>query len=745
METSTNFLPKETTIEEKLYLQYKTSEHYQTSIPRPLFYDNGKREIVLRNTTGTFTMTTPNTDFLDKISEGKVSNFWGYEASSINSLNSDFAIKDRDGNVVDYNESSFIPFITYRIKELSDRHHLIFVSKKIYNSNEKGSFACTFTSLKDALDFRAGKSLSECWCIFIEPGVYEESGGLNLYPNTLIRGCGKYGTTIKMTNTSSYLFQLPSGPSTFEKIKVENLAITQDTLSNGYYNCAFLLQFDSNTTPLSLSLEKVYIENLATGLATSNSGTYSSAKITLTNCTFKVGLFGINVSATAITAFIIHLYNLNSTKVGAGVNLNNSLLYGSNLMIFGNFTNGIASTLNTVIKYHGIHINDVGTGLYVLDTPIIDIFTIFIESTVNRHLYIEGGDVELSNASFLLPKIEINSSAFFSYKGKYKTKGELEQLAITILGRFNLFEYDYVYKNIKNFFIDPILNTSYFETLSNVSQSGNSLKLTDTSLQTIFDNIEGTFYWVEFYYVDNGTVVQSNLNPFEGTYSIRCEFISGTGNWGYGIRRNVSNENWSGYDHMTFRVNSNSTNRIYIYLGDSSGAGKWVLYQIQNTKTWEEVNVSFDSWTRTSVSDIRLYFTLESSATVMYIDYFVLHGTPSYSSSGYALTKVIPINSSSDLYYSELLLGINKDDDDLDVEIKMDISLDGGNNWKTNINPDKFTLWHSTESGGILETPDSGTWLNKKNLKIKFNFTTSNSTKTPTLYDWSFMWIYQWT
>ena len=53
--------------------------------------------------------------------------------------------------------------------------------------------------------------------------------------------------------------------------------------------------------------------------------------------------------------------------------------------------------------------------------------------------------------------------------------------------------------------------------------------------------------------------------------------------------------------------------------------------------------------------------------------------------------------------------------------IQLDISLDGGVNWKTGITNINVIL--ASTAGGILENPDTGSWASKRELKLRYTFT----------------------
>jgi hypothetical protein len=76
------------------------------------------------------------------------------------------------------------------------------------------------------------------------------------------------------------------------------------------------------------------------------------------------------------------------------------------------------------------------------------------------------------------------------------------------------------------------------------------------------------------------------------------------------------------------------------------------------------------------------------------------------------------------------------------TSVDMDISLDGGNHWKTSIGQLKFENWLSTKAGGVLETADGSVpWDNKRNLVVRGHLLSTTNQETPSWTAYGLPWV----
>jgi len=282
--------------------------------------------------------------------------------------------------------------------------------------------------------------------------------------------------------------------------------------------------------------------------------------------------------------------------------------------------------------------------------------------------------------------------------------------------------------------IDFFKNDNKLETLHQVSLvSGTSLTLDTQSTPVILDDCDSTMNWVEAEYNAEGNFSLDTQVKYQGDASIKVTITkTGLREFRYRIRKILSpSQDWSNYDLIKVWVRGSPATNFGVRLcinGKDFVSSDFIV----SGDSW--VQLSFDIGTysgRDSVSDFGFQFTREAVQYSCNFDLVELVDV-AYYESGYAISKTVSLDKDVE----KVFLGVY-DLSPPDTWISYDISLDGGTHWKSNILPES---WLSTLSGGVLETPDTGTWNNKRNLKLRMNLFTTSSSYTPELDDYILMW-----
>lgn len=300
----------------------------------------------------------------------------------------------------------------------------------------------------------------------------------------------------------------------------------------------------------------------------------------------------------------------------------------------------------------------------------------------------------------------------------------------------------------------PYLFVDFF-TDSNLIESQSDIEILDGDIELRFGtiieeehNCDNITYWSEGNLGGAGELTLDTSDYNYGTGSIKGEITS---NWGFnnlgyqivfdanayngGTNLDITNSDLMRITMKSTRLNSQV--RIQI-INDTAGNSTY-FYHTFSTTDWEDVVFDISSENRDSVSEITIQFQqyFFDLYSVNY-DRIQFGNIDSYASSG-SLTSITKTLEHNIIFY-KLLIGVHWDKVTNDTDLTLDISLDGGNHWKTNIPLYHFNVWVTTDSGDLLENPDSGSWDNFQNLKARFNLSTEDNSVSPILNDYGIIW-----
>lgn len=289
-------------------------------------------------------------------------------------------------------------------------------------------------------------------------------------------------------------------------------------------------------------------------------------------------------------------------------------------------------------------------------------------------------------------------------------------------------------------FYDMFIDSSKIESMTNIQMMGNRAQLAIQGSYTLFDDCEDLTgingAWTSYTLttgVGTSSIATSPDWKTTGTNSIKVSFSAREFHDIYGMVQTLTNKDWTAYSGIVadFKCNvpgmmvcaqvrqNNSWQTVYATSLDGVGNNLNVVMQLPSS--------------RSTIRGIRIgfYNTDYMGAGFGYIDnirFITGSATPAASGSIVTTTRT---------YTKDIIDVIVTDKRTFPTEtgsITLDISLDGGTHWKSNVSINNL---HLTYSGGLLETADGGVaWNNKRNLKLRYNIVRGSDNVSPVLDDY---------
>jgi len=286
----------------------------------------------------------------------------------------------------------------------------------------------------------------------------------------------------------------------------------------------------------------------------------------------------------------------------------------------------------------------------------------------------------------------------------------------------------YLESSLKNVFVDLFKGTDGISSSSQVEVDGAALLLGSDVTPVQKEDFEDVSDWV----TDNQiTFAISTDQVQEGTYSGKMNSNAGSSQW-RGVSKVLSSENWSSYDTILVWVHSPSgPAKIRFYIEDDVGGLQYT--GTSSTPTgWGDKSKSISGLTRGAVSKVGIEIQKNDSASQdFYLDDLRLRNTSTYYSSGYSIsTTQTTVADVTYIYFSEL----TSMPEGTSRTIK--VSLDGGTTYHTMVEDDQdFHQWVDVSTWA-----EYGSFVNLKNIVVRIDLATTDTSKTPTYDDYFIMW-----
>jgi hypothetical protein len=264
---------------------------------------------------------------------------------------------------------------------------------------------------------------------------------------------------------------------------------------------------------------------------------------------------------------------------------------------------------------------------------------------------------------------------------------------------------------------------------SNVALDGaGGIRFLSTSSGTSKDSFDSITGWTEVKNPSKGAIsLNTNMTyVHEGTGSMKVDTVDDSE---YGLSKTLSPlQNWSTYGTVKFwvyNVTEGMTVRFKINGGGGGKESDWITIPLVG---WNLITISIVGWNAgalAAVTSIMLNFkATKKIAHTVYVDDLRVFGTSlTYNTTANVVWSLpaTTVNITYAFFY------VNMAEPPAAVTYTYDISLDGGTNWRTDVAPKLFL---DTGTGGVLETPDTGSWANRLNFRFRANFSSTDNTQT---------------
>jgi len=613
-----------------------------------------------------------------------------------------------------------------------------------------GSRFRPFKTLVDAINYRAGEGYNsnQPWSINLAAGLYLEDNsgpeGIILPTYTSINGQGIDKTILQSTDTNEDFLTTPLDAD-YEGC-INYLTIRSEFGDNGGKG----LRVDPKALVGGSRNQLMYVINLHIsgfdeGIKLEEFGTWVKANfIFFTKC--QTGIENDDARFWGSTIDIRWTDTENQAKEGIQCEDGEGKCEIYNLNIDGNFKRGLNVSDSGEVHAWNVRIDDCERGLQVQSGGEVKISNIKIKdadiSLRIRDEDIEGTTVWLNDADLKLTTIDNpDSSSRLIIRGMYPSRKDCADTVNLAMGVGFLRDDEY-----ENILIDNLTDTSKIETQTNTTFSSGKITLEDTAVGTLWENLDSIANWVEISYTADAILSLDTTDFREGTGSMKIDYNThgSSSIYRYAIRRNISSPylDWSSYDSLKFWAKSSHIgSKIRVYMRNYSPYAYSYFYHTFTTTEWELVTFDLTMISpRSSIAYFYMYFTQESENYIVNIDDMQLYPTSIYQTSGSIETKTVsPIDGRK---FFEFLLNTNFKITPPETNITLDISLDDGHHWLTDIGEQEFTgNWISTAEDETLEFADGDTpWDNIKNLKFKINLTTTDTSMTPEVNSYGAVW-----
>lgn len=610
-----------------------------------------------------------------------------------------------------------------------------------------GSRFRPFKTLVDAIHYRNGEGYdsNQPWAINLAAGLYLEDNsgpeGIILPTYTVINGQG-IDKTILQSITYDEDFLTTPLDADYEGC-INNLTIRSefgDNPGKGLRVDPKALVGGSRNQLMYLT--NIHISGFDEGIKLEEFGTWVKANfLFFTKC--QTGIENDDARFWGSTIDIRWTDTENQAKEGIQCEDGEGKCEIYNLNIDGNFKKGIDVDDGGEVHAWNVRIDDCERGLQVGDRGEIKIQSIKIKDAEESiRMYDTNTKIILNDADLKATTInKFETESRLIIRGMYPSRRDCADTVNLAMGVGLLRDDEY-----KNILIDNLTDTSKIETQTNVTFSFGKFTLEDTAVGTSWENLDSIANWSEVSYATDAILSLDTINFHEGTGSMKIDYNThgNPGIYRYLIRRDILSSylDWSSYDSLKFWAKSSHIgSKIRIYIRNYSPYAYSYFYHTFTTTGWELVTLDLTMiLPRTSIAYFYMYFTQESENYIVNIDDMQLYPTSIYQTSGSIETKTVsPIDGRK---FFEFLLNTNFKITPPETNITLDISLDDGHHWLTDIGNQEFTgNWVSTAEDGTLEFADGDTpWDNIKNLKFKINLTTTDTSMTPEVNGYGAVW-----
>jgi len=286
---------------------------------------------------------------------------------------------------------------------------------------------------------------------------------------------------------------------------------------------------------------------------------------------------------------------------------------------------------------------------------------------------------------------------------------------------------------LKNTIVDTYKGQSKTDSYSNVSFSGSGIELYgNTSSVFNFEDFEDVSDWdpsSQTTIETDGTIVH------EGTYSGKYTISSlvPASKWSQ-IQKDLSTaQDWTSYTELKLWVyGEGNGERVRIEFLDDISNQYYVTTDYQPKEGWQQIDFDISLANRKEVSVVRIQTQKNiSSEVIVYFDQFQLTDLSSYVSTGHIITKTVEVSANiKEIYYNDY------------------VDLPEGSSYTAKISLDDGGTYHTLDVDGLERRNwiDVSTWSeydsfsNLKNLKLRFDLSTTDTSVTPLLDDYMVMW-----
>ena len=625
-----------------------------------------------------------------------------------------------------------------------DDNHIVYVGKhgKAY---EDGSSVAPFKTWKAAIAYvqSEGPSQISPWAIEGAPGIYVEDNSSNpliLPAWTVLRGSGRLVTVISPSDNDEDLISTPEDMDFVGSLRNLTLA------ASGSNETA--LNADPKTTGAirdqQLFVSDVNIRGFDKGIKVEEEGTLVyGTHIMIQECAK-----GIHVDNAKYCSIGTCVYSTVSADYALKSEGSSGQVKVFDCDIDGNFDEGCYADDGGEIHMQGLTIDDCDDGIRTRDHGEIKIHGGKIHDA-QRSVFAEGPDnfISIIGADLDASTIEKSVTSIVDITGTHPTRQQCAVNANIIEG--HVFNDGHIERedDFDNVFVDTFSDMSKIDANTNIQVLNGRVTLDSTQTLVQYESCDAIGPWLWQYSTEGNfsidTVVQKEGT---GCFKLSDTTVGGSyvGQFRNYIRKYINpNEDWSAYGEFGIWVRSTvagSKVRMRIY-NQSPFASVFAEYTIQAANTWEWFAIDISQMDHSAIYYVYIWMERRAVPYDLFIDDMNRGTTPIYDASGSFENVTIQPHaddSHHDIY--EMLL-LNEFEEIPDTTVTFDLSLDGGTHWLTGLGYHHFENWLQTVSGGYLETADASVaWDNKRNLKMRFNLATTDTSVTPEINGLSAIW-----
>jgi len=617
--------------------------------------------------------------------------------------------------------------------------HTIYVEKRTDSYTEDGTQTKPFKTVAAAISLRLTKPSDEYWCIRIGAGVYTEDnsgGALTLPTLTQFTGDGPFAVCIKPSDPDNDLFATPTGMGAVSVGGMMGIFLDGDSSNE----TAIKADPGNPTTYQFWQLVNMQISNFDKGIKVEE----PLASVMANTVSFSGVKKAIHVDEARF-----HGNGLRISHQASGGDYgvkaeDNSTVRIWNCTLDGTFDEGLYAD-HSEIHMWGLRIDDPDVGIRTKDGGEVKCWSVKVNDPGTWSILMEDAtdQVILTGAEIEVSKISQAAGSKLVIAGRYMDRFQCGCLANHLVAAFLGDDETYIrLDDASNALVDFFADSSKIESSADISVVGGEVTLDANTTDTQYDALDAvaTPPWYEVWYSGDGAFALDTSVYNEGTGSLKMTHTStGTEQLWYGIRKNIgSYQDWSSYGAVKIDIKTSIPN-VQVQFGlYSSGSPIQYFYYTTSSTNWETAIFDISSASRGSVYYCYFRLTRKSTSYTCNLDNWRRVSNPIYDTSGSLTSYAQVIQNGLDVY--EILPYVNGFEAPF-TSLSMDISLDGGNHWKTGLGIPRAVDWWQTTAGGVLETADaSEAWDNKKNLKVRFNLTTTDTEHTPTLDDYFVIW-----